>query len=151
MQLHRATRRCPMFHATFSEISNDAAFGQIHLPFLTWFIATWQSPLRSWSRLRPRPRTPRRNKGLLRPYWRKPLVSKLLRHYLWGGGYVKGSFSISHNNNITQNRRMNPFQLLSFPYEIIHRFQMIVTNLEPPPPVWLIIILSPKGRWWFFS
>ena len=49
-ELHQVTRRCPMFHATFSEISNDATFRQIHLPFLTCFIATWQSPLRSWSK-----------------------------------------------------------------------------------------------------
>ena len=92
---NRATRRCPMFHATFSEISNDAAFGQIHLPFLTCFIATWQSPLRSWLKCQtyvPRPRNPHAEiKGLLRSYWRKPLVSKLLiRPYLWqGGGIVR--------------------------------------------------------------
>lgn len=45
---------------------------------------------------------------------------------------------------------MNPFQILSFPYEIIHRFQMIVTQSLAPPPVWLIIILSPQRPVMFF-
>ena len=34
---------------------------------------------------RPGPRTPR-NKGLIRPYYRKPMVNKpLIRPYFWGG------------------------------------------------------------------
>lgn len=37
-------------------------------------------------------RNPPRNKGLRRPYWRKPTINEpLIRHYFWGeGGYIRG-------------------------------------------------------------